>query len=242
MDFKVGNDGDTILMKNNFTRSQYWKINVISPVNITFKRGVMDTNGTIYKLTSMTNNCLTHVTYIGDIAFPQHKISEFNYSISGFPLNLSFVTFRNNDMLSILRQESGDFNLYIGRTVVIASVQDNYFGWHSYSFPNIQIHNDATNTTWYRRQFLIKDEGIIYAKQYNNSIVYCDDAENIILISKSSVDTSDLGQYWKLSGNFIYSQKYPTKCIMVEKIGNEIPLKLKPYKDNNLYKWNIVVV
>lgn len=70
----------------------------LSTSNIIIKRGVENTNGTIYKVTSMTSNCLTNATSITSITFDKTKLDEFQYESSGFPSNLALVKFKDQPL------------------------------------------------------------------------------------------------------------------------------------------------
>lgn len=70
----------------------------LSISNIIIKRGVENTNGTIYKVTSMTSNCLTNATSITSIMFDKTKLDEFQYESSGFPSNLTEVKFKDQTL------------------------------------------------------------------------------------------------------------------------------------------------
>ena len=68
---------------------------------LTFKRGVEDSNGIIYKLTGMASDALSNNANYTTLNFPQHKMSEFNYDASGLPSNMESMVFRD-----------GHYNLY----------------------------------------------------------------------------------------------------------------------------------
>lgn len=88
------------LRQNEYSDARrHWKIIPDIRYNeysaLIFKRGVMDTNGVIYKLTGMTDDALTNNVNYSSISFPQHNINEFAYQINGFPPNLTEVQFRD---------------------------------------------------------------------------------------------------------------------------------------------------
>ena len=68
----------------------------LSTSNVIIKRGVENTtNGVIYKVTSMTSDCLTNATSIKSMTFDKTKLDEFQYEMSGFPSSLTEVQFKD---------------------------------------------------------------------------------------------------------------------------------------------------
>ena len=72
----------------------------LSTPSITIKRGVENVDGNIYKVTSMTSNCLTDATTITSITFDKTNLNEFQYELGGFPSNLTEVQFKD-DILTL---------------------------------------------------------------------------------------------------------------------------------------------
>ena len=66
--------------------------------DIIIKRGVSDTDGKIYKVVSMTSDCLTSATSITSITFNKTNLDEFTYDVNGFPSSISSVTFKNDNL------------------------------------------------------------------------------------------------------------------------------------------------
>ena len=79
----------------------------ISGENITIKRGVIDTNGVIYKTTAIDPTSLSDVSTIKNISFPQHKISEipFGPSMGKF---IEFIQFRDVKILNCAYSQNGN--------------------------------------------------------------------------------------------------------------------------------------
>lgn len=69
-----------------------------SDIDIIIKRGVENTNGIIYKVTSMTSDCLTDATSIASLTFDQTNLDEFEYILDGFPSNLTEVNFKDQTL------------------------------------------------------------------------------------------------------------------------------------------------
>ena len=98
----------------------------------------MDVNGVIYKLVSMTNDCLTTTSSIKGISFPQHNLDEFTYNISGFPSSITEVQFRDqvlmindNPEVAFSRNDTNEWYLTFSRkpksgTIKVLIWSDNY--------------------------------------------------------------------------------------------------------------------
>lgn len=71
----------------------------LTETNIIIKRGVEDSNGIIYKVILMTDDCLTSATTITSITFDKTSINEFTYVKSGFPSNLTEIRFKDQTLI-----------------------------------------------------------------------------------------------------------------------------------------------
>lgn len=71
---------------------------ILNSPDIIIKRGVSDIHGTIYKVVSMTSDCLSDATSINSITFDKTSINEFIYMTSGFPSSVSRISFSDGEI------------------------------------------------------------------------------------------------------------------------------------------------
>jgi hypothetical protein len=94
-ELNISNKTAKIIGYENSTEPENDDVNA----DIIIKRGVKDINGVVYKVTSMTDDCLSTVTSIASITFNKTNINEFTYIESGFPTNLDLVQFKDEQLL-----------------------------------------------------------------------------------------------------------------------------------------------
>ena len=146
--------------------------------SLTFKRGVMDTNGVIYKLTGMTSDAFTNNLNYSSITFPQHKLSEFNYQLKGFPSNLSEVVFRDKILyLNRVLLQTGILSLAYGNNMYVALSKDTIY----YSSNKTQWN--IANVSVSSRKKVSYINGKFIAIGDGNNIQYSNDGVNWINVS-----------------------------------------------------------